>query len=373
MNKKIRRIGVVNGGGDCPGLNPVIRAVVRTAINEFGWEVWGIGQGFDGLAFMDSVRPLSHSSVRGILPRGGTILGTKSGAKLGAKADDQDSPMGKRYAVSILSNFRELGLDALVAIGGDGTLGFAQELSEMGLPLVAVPKTIDNDLSSTGVTFGFGTAVDTATEALDKLHTTAESHQRTMVLEVMGRYVGWIALHSGVAGGAHAILVPEIPYDIDVLAKFLGNRMESGRRSSIVVIAEGARQANRAHSVKTKSKNGQVEVLGGAGNHLAMELEQRLHCGVRCTVLGHLQRGGSPNAYDRILGSRFGSAAVHALADGDFGKMVALRTPNICRVPLAEATAQLKTIPMDDDLLVAARGLGICFGDDLRVPRALAV
>lgn len=373
MKKKIRRIGVVNGGGDCPGLNPVIRAVVRTAINEFGWEVWGIGQGFDGLAFMESVRQLSHSSVRGILPRGGTILGTKSGAKLGTKAEDTDSPMGKRYAVSILSNFRELGLDALVAIGGDGTLGFAQELSEMGLPLVAVPKTIDNDLSSTGVTFGFGTAVDTATEALDKLHTTAESHQRTMVLEVMGRYVGWVALHSGVAGGAHAILLPEIPYDMNVLADFLANRMESGRRSSIVVVAEGARPANGGLSVKSKSKNGQVEVLGGAGNFVASELEKRLHCGVRCTVLGHLQRGGSPNAYDRILGSRFGCAAVHAVADGDFGKMVALRTPNICRVPLNEAIARLKTVPMDDDLLVTARGLGICFGDDLRRIQAIAV
>lgn len=373
MNQKIRRIGLVNGGGDCPGLNPVIRSVVKTAINEFDWEVWGISQGFDGLACLDQVRPLTRSSVRGILPRGGTILGTKSGAKLGSKADEADSPMGKRYAVSILSNFRELGLDALVVIGGDGTLGFAHELSEMGLPLVAVPKTIDNDLSSTGVTFGFGTAVDTATDALDKLHTTAESHQRTMVLEVMGRYVGWIALHSGVAGGAHAILLPEIPYDIEVLSGYLANRIQNGRHSSIVVVAEGARPANGGLSVKNKSNNCQVEVLGGAGNLVATQLEKRLQCGVRCTVLGHLQRGGTPNAYDRILGSRFGCAAVHAVADGDFGKMVALRTPNICRVPLAEAVARLKTVPPNDDLMLTARGLGICFGDDLRQLRAIAV
>lgn len=373
MSKKIRRIGIVNGGGDCPGLNPVIRAVVRTAINEFGWEVWGISKGFDGLAYMNGVRPLSHSSVSGILPRGGTILGTRSGAKLGKKAESDESTTGKRYAVSILSNFRELGLDALVAIGGDGTLTFAQELFEMGLPLVGVPKTIDNDLSSTGVTFGFGTAVDTATEALDKLHTTAESHERTMVLEVMGRYVGWIALHSGVAGGAHAILIPEIPYDIEVLTRHLKDRTSNGSRSSIVVVAEGAYPVNGSLSVASKSTDGNVEVLGGAGNRLAMELGQRLQCGVRCTVLGHLQRGGSPNAYDRVLSSRFGTSAVYAVADGDFGKMVALRTPSICRVPLSEATSKLKTVPMDSDLLRAARGLGICFGDTTRALRKVAV
>lgn len=373
MSREIRRIGIVNGGGDCPGLNPVIRAVVRTAINQFGWEVWGISQGFDGLAYMNGVRPLSRSSVRGILKRGGTILGSKSGSKLGSKAEDNDSSTGRRYAVSILSNFRELGLDALVVIGGDGTLTFAQELHEMGLPLVGVPKTIDNDLSATGVTFGFGTAVDTATEALDKLQTTAESHDRTMVLEVMGRYVGWIALHSGVAGGANAILIPEIPYDINILANHIKERMLDGRKSSIVVIAEGAQEIGGGLSVQRESEGGKVEVLGGAGNQLAVELEQRLHCGVRSTVLGHLQRGGTPNAYDRILSSRYGAAAVYALADGAFGSMVALRTPNICRVPLSEATSKLKTVPIDSDLIRTARDLGICFGDDPKTAKELAV
>jgi ATP-dependent phosphofructokinase / diphosphate-dependent phosphofructokinase len=355
----VHRIGVLTGGGDAPGLNAVVRAVVKTARNIYGWEVIGIEDGFDGLINPDRAHPLTNVDVRGILPRGGTILGTSNRGNPFAKVDEAD---GKPVDLSaqVIDNTRRLGIDALVVIGGDGTLSIAREFYAMGLPVVGVPKTIDNDLSGTEVTFGFDTAVVTATEAIDKLHTTAESHHRVMILEVMGRTAGWIAITSGIAGGADIILIPEIPFKIDRVLDAIATRDAFGSTFTIVVVGEGAAPAGGLAQV-VQGTGGKGLRFSGIGNWLAEQLEQETPHDVRVTVLGHVQRGGSPSPYDRLLATRFGAAAVHAVAEGHFGTMVASHGEVIDAVPLTEATKTVKTVPVDGDLVGTARAMGISF------------
>ncbi|MFF4388648.1 MULTISPECIES: 6-phosphofructokinase [unclassified Streptomyces] len=331
------RIGVLTSGGDCPGLNAVIRSVVHRAVVDHGDEVIGFLDGWKGLLEAD-YRKLDLDAVGGILARGGTILGSS-----------RVQPAHLRDGVErARGHVADLGLDAIIPIGGEGTLKAANLLSQAGLPIVGVPKTIDNDIASTDVTFGFDTAVGVATEALDRLKTTAESHQRVMVVEVMGRHTGWIALHSGMAAGAHAIVVPERPFDIEQLTEIVGERFSAGKRFAIVVVAEGAKPQPGSMDLE----EGGVDMYGherfaGIGNRLAVELEHRLGKEARPVILGHVQRGGTPTAYDRVLATRFGWHAVEAAHRGEFGMLTALRGTDIVMVPLAEATSTLKTVPAD--------------------------
>ena len=357
----VKRIGVLTGGGDCPGLNAVIRAVVKTAVNELGMTVFGITDGFEGLVRDGRcVYELTPDSVRGLLPRGGTILGASNrGNPFAFPATRKGRAVTVDKSRTVMNRFKALGLDALVVIGGDGSLNIAHEFALRGMPVVGVPKTIDNDLSATDYTFGFNTAVRTATEAIDKLHTTAESHHRVMTLEVMGRDAGWIALSAGVAGGADVILIPEIPYRIGRVCEFIAARRDAGRTFSIVVAAEGARPASgRAVYADAASKR-----LGGIGHKVAHDIARKSGHETRVTVLGHLQRGGSPSAFDRILASRFGAAAARLAAERGFDRMVCLHGQRIESVPLADAVGKLKTVPLDGDLVRTARDLGISFGD----------
>jgi ATP-dependent phosphofructokinase / diphosphate-dependent phosphofructokinase len=330
------RIGILTGGGDCPGLNAVIRAVVRKAVTQHGDEVVGFRDGWRGVLDADTV-PLDLSAVRGILPRGGTVLGTS-----------RTNP----YALEggpdrVVANLERLGIDALIPIGGEDTLGVATRLSEAGLKVVGVPKTIDNDLDATDYTFGFDTALGVATEAIDRLHTTGDSHHRTLVVEVMGRHAGWIALHSGMAGGATVVLIPEKPFDVDAVVAHCQRRFESGY-SPIVVVSEGAVPQGGDMVLATGEKDAFGHVrLGGIGNALASLIEERTGREARAVVLGHVQRGGTPSPFDRVLATRFGLAAVDAVHDGQSGVMVALRGTDIVRVPLTAATAQLKLVPVE--------------------------
>ncbi|WP_033220952.1 6-phosphofructokinase [Streptomyces virginiae] len=331
------RIGVLTSGGDCPGLNAVIRSVVHRAVVDHGDEVIGFLDGWKGLLEAD-YRKLDLDAVGGILSRGGTILGSS-----------RVQPAHLRDGVErARGHVADLGLDAIIPIGGEGTLKAAHLLSEAGLPIVGVPKTIDNDIASTDVTFGFDTAVGVATEALDRLKTTAESHQRVMVVEVMGRHTGWIALHSGMAAGAHAIVVPERPFDIDELTEIVGERFSAGKRFAIVVVAEGAKPKPGSMDFEERGKDiyGH-ERFAGIGNRLAVELENRLGKEARPVILGHVQRGGTPTAYDRVLATRFGWHAVEAAHRGEFGMLTALRGTDIVMVPLSEATSTLKTVPAE--------------------------
>jgi phosphofructokinase-like protein len=369
MAGTIQRIGVLTGGGDCPGLNAVIRAVVKTAANEYGWQVVGIEDGFEGLILPGKTRPLTQDEVRGILPRGGTILGTTNRAdpfhyEVEVQAADGSKSIQVRdVSDEALQRAEELGLDVLVVIGGDGSLRIAYELMEKGLPVVGVPKTIDNDLLMTQVTFGFDTAINTAMEALDRLHTTAESHHRVIILEVMGREAGWIALEAGIAGGADVILIPEIPYNLKAVQDKISERSQRGAKFSLVVVAEGAYPQGGEAVYLEQRELGGVKRLGGIGELLAQQLRDCCNLEVRVTVLGHLQRGGSPSAFDRLLASRFGSMAVHLIAEGKLGYMVALQDGRIRPVPLAQAIAHQKLVPLDSDILQTARGLGICMGE----------
>jgi phosphofructokinase-like protein len=333
------RVGVLTGGGDCPGLNAVIRAIVRTGVAESGYEFTGFRDGWRGPLEGDTM-PLDVQAVRGILPRGGTILGTSRTNPLGESAS-----AGKSGLERIRGNLASLGVDALVAIGGEDTLGVASRLHEQGVKVVGVPKTIDNDLGATDYTFGFDTAVNIAMEAIDRLHTTAESHHRALIVEVMGRNAGWIALHAGMAGGANVILIPEQPFDIEQVCKWVEHRFET-RYAPIVVVAEGARPkaGNEAYLGAERDAFGHVR-YGGVGQMLASEIEQRIGKEARVAVLGHIQRGGTPTAFDRVLATRFGVHAIRAVADGAFGSMVALSGTDIVRVPLATATKQLKLVP----------------------------
>ena len=357
----IKKIGVLTGGGDAPGLNAVIRAVVKSAHNS-GLEVLGIEDSFDGLIYPDRSRQLTPRDVTGILRLGGTILGTVNRGDPFAKPIT--TPHGTfDYADRVMEMFQERGLDALVCIGGDGTLAISHEFYKRGIPLVGVPKTIDNDIVGTNSCFGFDTAVSFGTDAIDRLHTTAEAHRRIMVVEVMGRYAGWIALHAGVAGGADVILMPEIPYDLDKVARCIRDRDAWGARFSIVVIAEGARPKGGHVSIIENAHDGHAERLGGAGMVCARELEARTQKETRYVVLGHLQRGGAPTSFDRTLATRFGGKAVELLLNGEFGKMVANHPPDLVSVPLGEIVGRIKTVPLGSDLVKTTRALGVSFGD----------
>jgi ATP-dependent phosphofructokinase / diphosphate-dependent phosphofructokinase len=336
------RVGVLTGGGDCPGLNAVIRAIVRRGTAEFRYEFIGFRDGWRGPLEGDTV-PLDVQAVRGILPRGGTILGSSRTNPLA----DAASSGGRSGIARIRDNLDSLGVDALIAIGGEDTLGVATRLHEEGVKVIGVPKTIDNDLGATDYTFGFDTAVNIAMEAIDRLHTTAESHHRALIVEVMGRHAGWIALHAGMAGGANVILIPEKQFDIEKVCAYVEHRFQT-RYAPIVVVAEGARPVDRDTSPDEQQLDafGHVRLAGrGTAQMLADEIEKRTGKEARCTVLGHIQRGGTPTAFDRVLATRFGLQAIGAVHDGEFGVMVALRGADIVRAPLAEATRELKTVP----------------------------
>ena len=359
-----KKIGILTGGGDCPGLNAVIRGVVKSAIIRHGWQVIGIEDGFDGLLDLNKCRPLGLESVRGILPRGGTILGTTNrGNPFDYPVEQDGKVVHVDYSDKVVENVRQLGIEALIAVGGEGSLKIALELSRKGVQVVGVPKTIDNDLRETDFTFGYNTALETATDALDKLHTTAESHHRVMILEVMGRYAGWIALESGIAGGADVILIPEIPFDFEKVCASVMERSARGSHFSIIVAAEGAFPKGGGRVViKTADERSTIERLGGIGQYVAQQIGQCLEMDVRVTVLGHLQRGGSPTTFDRALGSRFGTKAVQMVADGEFGRMACLRSRSILSVPIEDATRDLKLVDPDGEIVRAAEDLGIMLG-----------
>jgi phosphofructokinase-like protein len=334
------RVGVLTGGGDCPGLNAVIRAVVRTGVAEHGTEFIGFRDGWRGPLEGDTM-VLDVNAVRGILPKGGTILGSSRTNPMA----ESNTLNGKTGIERVKENLDSLGVDALVAIGGEDTLGVANKLNQVGGKVVGVPKTIDNDLGATDLTFGFDTAVNIAMEAIDRLHTTAESHHRALIVEVMGRSAGWIALHAGIAGGANVILIPEKPFDIDQVCEYVEHRFQT-RYAPIVVVSEGAHPKTVDEAIADEKRDAFGHArLGGIGQLLADEIEQRTGKEARCTVLGHIQRGGTPTAFDRVLATRFGVHAIRAVADGDFGTMVALRGTDIIRVPLSEATSELKLVP----------------------------
>ena len=363
MSTDVRRIAVNTGGGDAPGLNAVIRAVVRSA-ERLGWEVYGIRESYDGLFEDGGLVRLDRDAVRGITHRGGTILGTTNrGNPLRWPVTAEDGSVSYvDRSQEVLDALAEAEIDALIAIGGDGSLDIAHQLHAKGLRVVGVPKTIDNDLAATSLTFGFLTAVETATDAIDKLHSTAEAHQRVMVVEVMGRSAGWIALFSGVAGSADVILIPEIPYDLGRVCEKIESRYVDERREfAIVVVAEGAFPVGGAPLFQ--QAGGGQRRLGGMAQQVAMDIEERTGRETRHLVLGHLQRGGGPNSYDRLLALRFGAAAVKLVRDGRFGCMVALAPPDVLAVPLGEAIARIKTVPVDGDIVQTARALGTCMGD----------
>lgn len=358
-----KRIGILTGGGDAPGLNAVIRAVVLAAQKHFGWEVIGIREGFDGLLNALPTLALNETNVRDILGRGGTILGAANRGSPFARRVERPDGTVEHVDVSheALERLEDLKIDALIVAGGDGTMAIADKLVGMGAKIVGVPKTIDNDLSLTDVTFGFDTAINTATEALDKLQTTAESHHRAMVLEVMGRNAGWIALKAGVAGGADAILIPEIPFDLDAVCGKIKDLQASGRRYSLIVVAEGATPVGGEQAFYISGTGLMDARLGGVGYSVGNALHDCLGVEVRVTVLGHLQRGGQPTPHDRWLATRFGWAAVRAVAEEKWGQMIATRGEDIITVPISAATDN-KTVNPDGDLVQMARDLGIVFG-----------
>ncbi len=368
MVPSIKRIAINTGGGDAPGLNAVIRAVVISALNH-GWECYGIREGYNGLMLPErfpegGLIRLTRESVRGITHLGGTILGTTN------KGNPLKYPVlgeaGQWHEIDrsdeLIAAFRHNQLDALIAVGGDGSLAIAQALAQKGLWVIGVPKTIDNDLDKTVITFGFDTAVSFATECIDRLHSTAEAHDRIMVVEVMGRYAGWIALNAGVSGTADAILIPEIPYDITKVAAKIQARERRGRHFAIVVVAEGAKPLGGQRAV-IENEIGRAERLGGIGDNVTDALQQLTGKEARCVRLGHLLRGGTPTTFDRLISLRFGAAAVRALTEGQSGKMVALDPPTVRYVPLEQATRRMKTVPLDCDSMLTARELGISFGD----------
>ena len=365
----IRRVAISTGGGDAPGLNAVIRAVAMCAHNR-SWECYGIRDGFNGIFFPErysdgGLMRLTRERVSGIAHLGGTILGTTNkGNPLKFPLHRADGSVKEvDRSDEILEFFAKRELDALIVVGGDGSLTIANALSQKGLRVVGVPKTIDNDLDKTVTTFGFDTAVAFATECLDRLHSTAQSHQRVMVIEVMGRYAGWIALNSGIAGGVHAILIPEIPYDLEKVAARIRSRDQEGRLDSLVVVAEGARPNHGDRAVMKAADAGGAERLGGIGEQVTAELQELTGKDCRLVVLGHLLRGGSPTSFDRLTALRFGAAAIRALEEGQSGIMVALAFPNVVYVPLEEVAGRMKAVPLNSDTLLTGRDLGICFGD----------
>lgn len=360
----MKHIGVLTGGGDAPGLNAVIRALVKSAHTHGGYEVLGIRDGYDGLLDDGGVFTLTPAEVRGILPRGGTILGTAN----------RGNPFARKHVVNgvevvedvsdqVVQSIHELDLDSLIVVGGDGTLRISQELYQKGCPMIGVPKTIDNDINGTDVTFGFDTAVSTATDAIDKLHTTAESHHRVMVLELMGRDAGFIALHAGVAGGADVILIPEIPFSFESVCDTITLRARRGARFSIVAVAEGAHPVGGEQTYKRIGDEVYVARLGGIGQVVAKYIENACEMESRVMVLGHLQRGGSPTAFDRWLATRFGAAAFRLAERGAHGMMVTLRGTKVSEVSLADALSEPKRVDLEGDGVRTARNLGLCLGD----------
>jgi phosphofructokinase-like protein len=360
---EIRKIGICTGGGDCPGLNAVIRAAVKTAIHKYRYEVVGIRDGFDGLIWPEKSIPLTLNHVSGILSRGGTILGTTNrGNPFAYHVNLDGEEKVHDYSAEVIRNARAMQLDALIVVGGDGTQKIALELGNRGLPVVGVPKTIDNDLGATDVTFGFDSAIHVATDAIDRIQTTAESHHRVMIVEVMGRDAGWIALHAGLAGGAHVILIPEIPFTIENICAYIGQRRVLGKRYTIVSLAEGVTVPEEI-SKDYLQRYGAVPKAVAVGNLIGESIAACSQKEVRVTVLGHTQRGGSPSPYDRTLGTRFGVAAVDLIARRGFGKMVALRGTSIEVVDIAEAVGRMKSVDPHGELVTAARSVGIHFGD----------
>lgn len=359
----IKRLGILTGGGDCPGLNAVIRSIAKPALTYFNAKVIGILDGFEG--FVEGrIRELTKLDVTGIVNLGGTILGTSN------KGDPFHYPREGTSGITItdcselvIENYRQWGLDALIAIGGDGTMNIAYNLTKKGMNIIGIPKTIDNDLDATDITFGHDSALQVATEAIDRLQTTASSHHRVIVIEVMGRYAGWIALGAGVAGGADVILIPEIPFKWDVIFDFVWKRSK-GARYSIICVAEGAKPENGYHTVKDKdSKRTDPVRLGGIGEVVSARIQEETKLETRVTVLGHVQRGGSPSAFDRILGTKFGTMALHAVSRGEFGTMVSLRGRDVVTVKLEDAIQRQRLVPLDSQLILAARAVGVCFGD----------
>jgi len=360
----MERIGILTGGGDAPGLNAVIRAVVKTAAGVYNIGVTGIRDGFEGLVRPDGAIALTPDKVRGILPRGGTILG----------AANRGNPFAVRTVVDgeektvdasdqVMERIEGLGLDALIVVGGDGTLRISLELFEKGCPIIGVPKTIDNDIAGTELTFGFDTAVSMATEAIDRLHTTAEAHHRVMVLELMGRDAGFITLQAGIAGGADVILIPEIPFDYQSIARKIRERADDGRTFSIIAAAEGAYPVGEDQVFQDKDTESQKTRLGGIGAEVAEEISRLCGVEARVTVLGHLQRGGSPTSFDRWLATRYGAAAVRLVIQRRFGRMVCLQGGVVGDIDLATALAQPKRVGLQSESILTARGLGICLGD----------
>ncbi len=360
MNKK--RIGILTSGGDCPGLNAVIRGVVRAA-DKLNWEVVGFIDGFEGLLPPGDYRILDRHSTASIMPQGGTILGTTNKghfiSKVGAGDKIGVAPQTVENARELLARLR---IEGLILVGGDGSLTTGLQLFEAGFPVIGVPKTIDNDLEATAMTFGFDSAVACVADALDRLHSTGNSHKRVMVLEVMGRHAGWIALYGGLAGGANAILIPEIPFTYEKLAGYLRQRDEEGYKSSLVVVAEGAKPEGGAQSVRTSAVAGEYK-LGGIGEQVAAEMAARTGKETRCTVLGHLQRGGTPTTLDRILGTRFGVMAVQLINEKRFGTMVSYQNYQVTGVPIAEAVHKLRVVSPAHQMVETARAVDVCFGD----------
>jgi 6-phosphofructokinase 1 len=360
---EIKKIGICTGGGDCPGLNAVIRAAVKTAILKYRYEVIGVRDGFDGLIWPEKSRPLVLGDVSGILPRGGTILGTTNRGNPFAYRISNDGHEAMRdFSDEVIRNAKIMGIDALIVIGGDGTQKIGLELAAKGMQVVGVPKTIDNDLSATDVTFGFDTAIHVATDAIDRIHTTAESHHRVMIVEVMGRDAGWIALYAGIAGGAHIILIPEIPFSIERVCACIGQRHIFGKKFTIISLAEGVKVPEEILQDCTQ-QYGSIPKGLSVGSLIGEAIGNGSRKEVRVTVLGHTQRGGSPSPYDRVLSTRFGVAAVDLIAQGGFLKMVALRGGRIEYVDIAEAIGKSKFVDPKGELVATARSIGIHFGE----------
>ncbi len=367
--KQRQRIGVLTGGGDCPGLNAVIRSIVKTAEHDYDMEVIGFLDGYEGL-IENRFRPLGLANVSGLLAEGGTILGTSN------RADPFHFPVlqGEEYVYldrssQALRNFESLGLDTLIAIGGDGTMAASAGLVDLGLPIIGVPKTIDNDLCGTDVTFGYDSALSIATEAIDRIHTTAQSHHRVMIIEVMGRYAGWIALGAGLAGGGDIILIPEIPYDVGAICEKVRSRNSLGKNFSIVVVGEGAKAIGGNMVVKQRIENSPDAIrLGGISHQVAAQLEGLIHIECRVTILGHLLRGGAPSARDRILATRFGAEGLHLAANGESNKMVALVKGDITSVPLRDVAGKFRRVTPDHPWVKTALSTGICLGVSDEIP-----
>ena len=370
MHKRRRRIGILTGGGDCPGLNAVIRASVKTAVH-LGYEVLGFLRGYEGLVDPVSYVPLTIENTWNILDRGGTILGSTNKGRFTSKVGADDSRAIDRELIDrVKLTLHEKHVDGLICVGGDGSLSIAQQLFANGINVVGVPKTIDNDLGCTAFTFGFDSAVACASDALDRLHTTAQSHERVMVLEVMGRHAGWIALHAGIAGGGDVILIPEIPWTFENICAKIVQRKAMGKRFTLIVVAEGAAMPDGGLVTLEAARSDRQTRLGGIGQAIADEIQTRLQTETRCVVLGHLQRGGSPTYFDRCLATQYGAHAVRLIEEHRFGEMVCYDPPNITSIPIVEAVRELSTVDPGCSAVQAARALGVSFGDasDFRNP-----